>query len=65
MQKEKRLELRTDSDGMVLELWRVYDDKTMIKLNGKGGELSVTVNSGERVEEFLKDSLFYIKELGI
>ena len=62
---EKRLELSVNCDKIVLNLWRVDDNKTMIELESKDGELTMTVNSHSDVEEFLKQSLTFIKELGV
>ena len=62
---KKRLELSANIDNIILDLWRVEDNKTMIKLKGKDGELTMTVSAHADVEEFLKQSLSFIKELGI
>jgi hypothetical protein len=62
---DKRLELRADVGNIVLNLWRAEDDKTMIELKGDDGELTMTVNSHGDIEKFLKQSLFFIKDLGM
>ena len=62
---EKRLELRVDIDRIILNLWRVEDNKTKIKLKGEDGELTMILNAHADAEGFLKQAVSFIKELGI
>lgn len=65
MKTKKRLELSVNCDNTILDLWRADDDKTIIKLSCEDGELTMIVRLHTDVEDFLKQSLSFIKELGI
>jgi len=62
---ENRLELTANVSDMVLSLWRIEDNGALLKLNSPDGELVATVKSPADVQEFLKQSYLFIKEMGV